>query len=185
MSRLRVKAAGVFLALLAASTVFTPNLLVSRVLAQQDSYEDFLNRLESYLRDALPPESDPVRECEYVAPEGFNASMAERLWRIVGSSVSIGVSEEEIRGILQNATSSGSSGMLNVTGTMVEKHRDGSVKVKIPVSSDKPLNYTYFNSTDVRYSTRFGTRRLSGTMRLRGTRVSTGMSSKTLRPGLS
>jgi hypothetical protein len=150
MSRLRVKAAGVFLALLVASTGFTPNLLVSRVLAQQDSYENFLNRLEGYFRDALPPESDPVRECEYVAPEGFNASMAERLWRIVGSRVSMGVSEGEIRGVLQNATSSGSSGMLNVTGTMVEKHRDGSVKVKIPVSSDKPLNYTYFNSTDVR-----------------------------------
>jgi len=150
MSGLRAKAAGVLLALLVASMEFTPNLLVSRVLAQQDSYEDFLSRLEGYLRDALPPESDPVRECEYVAPEGFNASMAERLWRIVGSSVSMGASEEEIRGVLQNATSSGSSGMLNVTGTMVEKPGDGSVKVKIPVSSDKLLNYTYFNSTDVR-----------------------------------
>jgi len=153
MSRLRVKAAGVLLALLVASMEFTPSLLASRVLAQQDSYSDFLNRLETYLKDALPPESDPVRECEYVAPEGFNASHAERLWRTVSPLVSMGADRENITDALRTASQNGCAEdgiLLNVTGTMVEKTGDGGVRVKIPVSSDKPLNYTYCNSTDVR-----------------------------------
>ncbi|MEM2930849.1 MAG: hypothetical protein QW797_08345 [Thermoproteota archaeon] len=158
MSKLRVKAAGILLILLALSMDFTPHLLTARVLAQQEDYEGFLGRLENYLRDALPPESEPIEECEYVAPEGFNPTEAERLWRDLAPFISLGYSEQAIREnltkIYQNTTlpveADGGMVMLNLTGLRVEKPPDGSVKAKIPVISDKPLNYTYFNSTNVR-----------------------------------
>ena len=153
MGRLRVKAAGVLLAILVVSMEFTPKLLVSRVLAQQDGYEDFLSRLETYLKDALPPESDPIKECEYIIPDGFNASTAERLWRIVGPLVSMGASRENITSVLEKDSQNGfqtGGFFLNFSSTIVEKHEDGSVMVKTPVVSSKPLNYTHYNSTGVK-----------------------------------
>ncbi|MEM2047709.1 MAG: hypothetical protein QXZ06_07495, partial [Candidatus Jordarchaeales archaeon] len=158
MSKLRVKAAGVFLILLALSMDFTPHLLTARVLAQQEDYEAFLGRLENYLRDALPPESEPIEECEYIAPDGFDPSRAERLWMDLAPFISLGYSEQALREnlsrIYPNATipveANGSTVALNLTGLRVEKPPDGSIKARIPVVSDKPLNYTRFNSTNVR-----------------------------------
>ncbi|MGC8836311.1 MAG: hypothetical protein ACP5PL_05170 [Infirmifilum sp.] len=157
MSRLRAKAAGILLIILALSMDFTPHLLVARVLAKQENYGDFLNRLEGYLRDALPPESSPIKECEYVAPDGFSPALAERLWIDLAPFVSLGYSEQAIRenlaSIHPNATIpvevDGGMVVLNLTGLRVEKPSDGSVRARIPVSSEKPLNYTHYNSTNV------------------------------------
>ncbi|MCX8183786.1 MAG: hypothetical protein N3F08_05150, partial [Crenarchaeota archaeon] len=157
MSSLKTRLEGSFLIILALTTCFTPSLLVSRVLAQSGDYEAFLRRLEEYLRDAMPSESDPVNECEYIVPQGFDASQAERLWRVFAPNVSTGCSEQEFRSelgrIYPNGTVSldvnGSRALLNLTGLRVEKPDDGSVRVKIPLESSVPLNYTYYNSTGV------------------------------------
>ncbi|MEM3426050.1 MAG: hypothetical protein QXI42_09675 [Thermoproteota archaeon] len=158
MRSLRVKAAGTLLILLALSIELTPRLLFPRTLAQQEGYEDFLSRLENYLNNALPSESDPIKECEYIVPEGFNASYAERLWRFFASNVSRGCSEQDFRralgSIYPNGTIpvevNGSMVTLNLTGLRVEKPSDGSVKIRIPLVSNETLSYTYFNSTSVR-----------------------------------
>ncbi|MEM2087520.1 MAG: hypothetical protein QXF52_02445 [Thermoproteota archaeon] len=151
MSKLRVKAAGILLILLALSMDFTPHLLTIRVLAQE-SFEDFLSRLEGYLSDAIPPEAALIEECEYIIPDGFNASYAEMLWRDVGSVVSMGGSRENITSTLQKAACNSLQGngvLLNISNPKVEKRGDGSVRVKIPVVSSEPLNYTHYNSTNV------------------------------------
>jgi hypothetical protein len=146
------KSAGILLIYLALSIEFAPSLVFQRVLSQQNGYEALLSRLEEYLMDILPPESMPVEECEYVAPDGFNASYAERLWRIVSPLVSMGSPIDKIRSMLQNSTPGEADGsiLLDFNNTRVEKNRDGSVTVRIPVASEKPLNYTYCNSIGVR-----------------------------------
>ncbi|MBO3754566.1 MAG: hypothetical protein FGF53_06815, partial [Candidatus Brockarchaeota archaeon] len=157
MSSLKTRVLGSVLILLVLSTCFTPSLLVSRVLAQGGDYEAFLSRLEAYLKDAMPSESDPVKECEYIVPEGFDASQAERLWRVFASNVSMGCSEQDLRREVENLYSNstvtlnvnGSPVLLNLTGLRVEKPDDGSVRIKIPVESRARLNYTYFNATGV------------------------------------
>ncbi|MEM4169209.1 MAG: hypothetical protein QXY99_03890 [Thermoproteota archaeon] len=158
MSSLKTRLEGIALIILALTTCFTPSLLLSRVIAQGGDYEAFLSRLEEYLWDAMPSESDPVRECEYIVPDGFDASQAERLWRVFASNVSTGCSEQDFRRelgrIYPNGTITldvnGSLATLNLTGLRVEKPEDGSVRVKIPLESSVPLNYTYFNSTSVK-----------------------------------
>lgn len=157
MSSLKTRVWGSLLILLVLSTCFTPSLLVSRVLAQGEDYEAFLSRLEGYLRDALPSESDPVRECEYIVPDGLNASFAERLWRVFASNVSMGCLEQDLRREVENLYPNGtitldvngSRVLLNLTGLRVEKPDDGSVRIRIPLESSIPLNYTYFNATGV------------------------------------
>ncbi|MEM3957948.1 MAG: hypothetical protein QXO47_07050 [Thermoproteota archaeon] len=158
MSSLKTRLEGIALIILALTTCFTPSLLLSRVIAQGGDYEAFLSRLEEYLWDAMPSESDPVRECEYIVPDGFDASQAERLWRVFASNVSTGCSEQDFRRelgrIYPNGTITldvnGSLATLNLTGLRIEKPEDGSVRVKIPLESSVPLNYTYFNSTSVK-----------------------------------
>ncbi|MEM2921572.1 MAG: hypothetical protein QXF26_04560, partial [Candidatus Bathyarchaeia archaeon] len=153
MRNLRVKVTGLLLIYLAASLELISSLTFSRVLAQE-SYEDFLDRLEGYLNDALPSESEPMEECEYIVPEGFDPSQAEILWRTLAPFVSLGHSDKEIRDLLPNSTLqvevNGSVVALNLTGLCVERLGNGTVKVKIPVATTKPLNYTYHNSTNAR-----------------------------------
>ncbi|MGB9718143.1 MAG: hypothetical protein ACPL4E_06855 [Thermoproteota archaeon] len=71
--------------------------------------------------------------------------------------MSTGCSEQDLRRTLENAYPNGtlnleingSACLLNLTGLRVEKPDDGSVRVRIPVESSSPLNYTYYNSTGV------------------------------------
>ncbi|MGQ9691124.1 MAG: hypothetical protein ACUVQY_07685, partial [Thermoproteota archaeon] len=95
---------------------------------------------------------------ERLLPNGFNNSDAEFLWRDLASFVSLGCSEQDLKeklsSIYLNGTlpveANGSTATLNLSGIKVEKTSDGTVKLKVPIVSSIPLNYTYFNSTNVR-----------------------------------
>lgn len=145
--------AGFLLIILAVSLEFNSRLLI-RVYTQP---EELARRLEEHLGKAVP-ESLLAEECEYVVPEGFNNTLAERLWRDFGFYVSAGYTTRELRGELRkaygnsslvNATlQNGGTIALNISSVTVERNLgDGSVAIRIPVASSMSLNYTRFNYT--------------------------------------
>ncbi|MGC9014248.1 MAG: hypothetical protein ACP5KW_07760 [Thermoproteota archaeon] len=144
MNSTKIKLLGVLLILLIVCSEVAPQLLFTKVLAQ-DSPETFVSRLESYLKDALPPESEPIEEAEYIIPEGFNVSYAERLWRALAPFISLGYSKDEIVNITKNIADG--KGVLNFSSLSIEKLRDGSVKLRIPFAGK---NFTYYNATNLR-----------------------------------
>jgi len=150
MSSLRIKVVSILLIVLLVVSEFAPQLLFTKVLAQE-SPETFVSRLEAYLKDALPSESEPIEEAEYIVPQGFNSSYAERLWRAVAPLISLGYSEGEIANITKSLLSTNESKevKLNLSGLAVERLRDGSVKLRIPLVENQ-LNFTYYNSTNIR-----------------------------------
>lgn len=152
MSNLVSRLLGILIVLLVISSEVAPQLLLPKVLAQE-SAESFISKLEGYLKDALPPESKPIEEAEYIVPEGFNVSYAERLWRALAPFVSLGYSRDEIVNITKSFASTarikGKEAKLNFSGLRVERLKDGSVELKIPVVGEN-LSYTYYNSTNIR-----------------------------------
>ena len=147
------KTAGFLLIILAVSLEFNSSLLI-RVYTQP---EELASRLEEHLGKAVP-DSLLAEECEYVAPEGFNNTLAERLWRDLGFYVSAGYTTGELRGelgkaygnySLVNATlQNGGTIGLNISGVTVERSLDdGSVAIRIPVASSVSLNYSRYNYT--------------------------------------
>jgi len=148
------KVTGILLIILALSLEFNSILLIRRVSAQP---EEFAKKLEEYLGKAVPEEL-LAEECEYVVPEGFNNTFAERLWRDMGLYVSAGCTTEELRGDLRktygnsslvNATlSNGAVVALNISGVTIERNLDdGSVAIRIPVASSGNLSYVKYNFT--------------------------------------
>ena len=103
------KVTGILLIILALSLEFNSILLIRRVSAQP---EEFAKKLEEYLGKAVPEEL-LAEECEYVVPEGFNNTFAERLWRDMGLHVSAGCTTEELRGDLRKTY--GNSSLVNAT----------------------------------------------------------------------
>ncbi len=149
------KVTGILLILLTLSLEFNSILLVRfiRVSAQP---EEFAKKLEEYLGKAIPDDL-LAEECEYVVPEGFNNTFAERLWKDLSFYVSAGCTTEELRDELKkvygnsslvNATlSNGAMVTLNISGVAVEREWDGSVSIKIPVASKNNLSYSHYNFT--------------------------------------
>ncbi|MBO3842019.1 MAG: hypothetical protein FGF48_06335 [Candidatus Brockarchaeota archaeon] len=148
------KLAGIFLILLVLTFEFNSILLFETVSAQP---EEFARKLEEHLGRAIP-EDLLAEECEYVVPEGFNLTLAERLWRDFSFHISAGCTTEELRGevkraygnaSLVNATlSNGITVVLNISGISVERNLgDGSVSIRVPVASSFNLNYSRYNFT--------------------------------------
>jgi len=129
-------------------------LLSRHVYAQDEAFSSFLWRLEGYLRDAMPSESAPMNESEYVIPEGLNPSQAEEVWRRLGPYVSMGFSRDDLRHLLNASISvglaDGSVAVLNFSALDVERPPDGSVRVKVPIICNGSLKYLRYNSTNLR-----------------------------------
>ncbi|MEM2049986.1 MAG: hypothetical protein QXZ11_02550 [Thermoproteota archaeon] len=146
------KVAGILLIFLVLSLELNRHAIL-RVNTQT---EDFASRLENYLGKAIPDDL-LAEECEYIIPDGFNLSFAERLWRDFSLHVSAGYTTDELRSEVEkiydspliNATlSNGGTITLNLSGISVDRSlEDGSVSVKIPVVSGMSLNYTRYNFT--------------------------------------
>ncbi len=147
------KIAGILLTILILSLELNSTLLI-RVSAQP---EELAKKLEEYLGKAIP-EDLLAEECEYVVPEGFNLTLAERLWRDFSLYVSTGCTTSELRSevkkiygnssLIKATLSNGETIGLNVSSVSVERSlEDGSVSVKIPVASSTSLNYTRYNFT--------------------------------------
>ncbi|MGC8832041.1 MAG: hypothetical protein ACP5PQ_05625 [Thermoproteota archaeon] len=148
------KVAGILLTVLILSLELNSTLLLRRVSAQP---EEFAKKLEEHLGKAIP-EDLLAEECEYVVPEGFNLTLAERLWRDLSLYVSAGCTTEELRSevkktygnssLIKATLSSGKTIGLNVSGVSVERSlEDGSVSIKIPVASSMSLSYARYNFT--------------------------------------
>ncbi|MBO3809797.1 MAG: hypothetical protein FGF50_09430 [Candidatus Brockarchaeota archaeon] len=148
------KLAGALLILLVLSLEFNRTLLFKTVSAQP---EEFARKLEEHLGRAIP-EDLLAEECEYVVPEGFNLSFAERLWRDLSIYVSAGCTTGELRGelsriygnssLVKATLSNGETVALNLSGITVERSLDdGSVSIRIPVASSFNLNYSRYNFT--------------------------------------
>ena len=156
MEALEKQALCAVLALLVLSSeVERPLLTGLASRGTEESAEQFLSRLEGYLKDAMPPDSAPVNESEYVIPEGLDASEAERLWKALGAFVSQGFSQEEVRRLLANTSvkfqlPDGGGAFLNFSGTELERSTDGSVRLKVPVVANASLSYLHYNSTNLR-----------------------------------
>ncbi len=147
------KIAGILLIILVLSLELNSTLLI-RVSAQP---EELAKKLEEYLGKAIP-EDLLAEECEYVAPEGFNLTLAERLWRDFSLYVSTGCTTSELRSevkkiygnssLIEATLSNGETIGLNVSGVSVERSlEDGSVSVRIPIVSSTSLNYSRYNFT--------------------------------------
>ncbi|MEM2047977.1 MAG: hypothetical protein QXZ06_08845, partial [Candidatus Jordarchaeales archaeon] len=147
------KLAGILLIILTLSLELNHHTVL-RVATQA---EDFASRLENYLGKALPDDL-LAEECEYVVPEGFNLTLAERLWRDFSFHVSAGYTTDELRSevgkiygnhsLINTTLSDGETVALNLSSISVERSLDdGSVNIRIPVSSSMSLNYTRYNFT--------------------------------------
>ncbi|MEM4170051.1 MAG: hypothetical protein QXY99_08205, partial [Thermoproteota archaeon] len=146
------KLAGILLIILALSLELNRHAIL-RVATQA---EDFASRLENYLGKAIPDDL-LAEECEYVVPDGFNLSFAERLWRDFSLYVSAGCNTSELRSdverlhnspLINTTLSNGGTITLNLSSISVDRSlEDGSVSVKIPIVSSMSLNYTRYNFT--------------------------------------
>ncbi|MBO3842914.1 MAG: hypothetical protein FGF48_10970, partial [Candidatus Brockarchaeota archaeon] len=138
--------------------ILTLSLELNRhaILRVNTQTEDFASRLENYLGKAIPDDL-LAEECEYVVPEGFNLSFAERLWRDFSLHVSAGYTTDELRSNVErlhdspliNATlSNGETITLNLSGISIERSlENGSVSIKIPVILKSNLSYARYNFT--------------------------------------
>lgn len=168
MSPLAKKALAIVLIYLTVSPSLISPYLITMVLAEGkgETWEEFIQRARGELEAAIPPDSDPVKEYEYVAPEGFNPSKAGELWELLETSVSLGETSAEMArrlgGSIVETDVNGKPVKLNISALSVEKYWDGSVEVRIPIISDEAFNYTHsratarilyevWNSTRVRY----------------------------------